>query len=194
VFAGYLRRRGIRQGGRKTLLVVAVDDVTVPAAALAVLAKRLADEGDKVLVADLTNEGLLARIMGDLPVDGESLANRTGGHIQVFTPPPDDMNEIVEPPWVATTDGVSTVLILTEMDLARGAWHLTWAKQAVVTVTAGRSRAQRVNSTAVLLRAAGITIRSGVLIGADAEDQSIGLLQPDSALVGLPATNSAIPV
>jgi len=194
VFAGYLRRRGVRQGGRKTLLVVALDDLTVPAAALAVLAKRLADEGEPVLVADLTNEGLLARITDDLRVEGESLPNRSGGSIQLFTPPPDDMNEIVEPPWVATTGGVSAVLILTGMDLARGAWHLTWAKQAVVTVTAGRSSARRVSSTAVLLRAAGITIRSGVLIGADAEDQSIGLLEPESPLVGLPATDGAFPV
>jgi capsular polysaccharide biosynthesis protein len=194
VFAGYLRRRGIRQGGRKTLLVVAVDDLAVPAAALAVLAKRLADEGESVLVADLTNEGLLARIVGDLRVEGESLPNRSGRSIHLFTPPPDDMNEIVEPPWVATTDVVSTVLILTAMDLARGAWHLTWATQAVVTVTAGRSSARRVSSTAALLRAAGITIRSGVLIGADAEDQSIGLLQPEFPLVGLPATDGAFPV
>ena len=190
-FAGYLRRRGVRQGGRKTLLVVAVDDLTVPAAALAVLAKRLAEEGESVLVADLTSEGVLARGMEDLRFEGGSLPNRSGGDIQVFTPSPDDMNEIVEPPWVATTDGVSNVLILTEVDPARGAWHLNWAKQAVVSVTAGCSSAQRVSSTAVLLRAAGITIRSGVLIGADAEDESIGLLQPESPLVGLPATDGA---
>ncbi len=193
VLAGYLRRRGVRQGGRKTLLVVALDDLTVPAAALAVLANRLADEGEPVLVADLTNEGLLARITDDLRVEGESLPNRSGGSIQLFTPPQNDMNEIVEPPWVATTDAASTVLILTAMDLGRGAWHLAWTKQAVVTVTAGRSSAQRVSSTAVLLRAAGIAIRSGVLIGADAEDQSFGLLQPDSPLVGLPATDGAFP-
>jgi hypothetical protein len=194
VFAGYLRRRGVRLEGRKTLLVVAVDDLTVPAAALAELANRLADEGDSVLVADLTKGGVLARLMEGLRVGGESLPNRSGGSIHLFTPPPDDMNEIVDPPWVATTDGVSTVLILTAMDLARGAWHLTWAKQAVVTVTAGCSSAQRVSSTAVLLRAAGITIRSGVLIGADAQDQSTGLLQPESPLVGLPATDGAFPV
>ncbi len=71
------------------------------------------------------------------------------------------MNEVVEPPWVATTDGVNAVLILTRVDPDKGAWHLNWAKQAIVSVTAGRSSAQRVSSTAVLLRAAGITIRSG---------------------------------
>ena len=190
-FAGYLRRCGVRQDGRKTLLVVAMDDLTVPAAALALLGKRLADEGESVLVADLTDEGLLARGIEDLWIDHPSPGDRSRGHLQVFTPSPDDMNEIVEPPWVATTDGVTLVLMLTKVDPARGAWHLKWAKQAVVTVTAGRSSAQRVSSTAVLLRAAGIKIRSGVLVDADPEDESIGLLQPESPLVGLPAADGA---
>jgi Chain length determinant protein len=193
-FAGYLRRRGVRHGGRKTLLVVAVDDLTVPAAALAVLAKRLADEGDSVLVADLTKEGILARGMEDVRVEGGSLADRSDGRLQVFTPPQEDMNELDEPPWVATTDGTNTVLVLTTVDPAKGAWHLNWAKQAIVTVSAGCSSAQRVSSTAILLRAAGITVRSGVLLDADLEDESIGLLQPDSPLVGVPASDGAIPV
>ena len=81
--------------GRKTLLVVAMDDLTVPAAALAVLAKRLTDEGESVLVADLTNEGLL-------PGAWRASCSTRAGSLQVFTPPQDDMNEIVEPPWVAT--------------------------------------------------------------------------------------------
>lgn len=185
--AGYLRRRGVRQGGRKTLLVVAMDELAVPAAALAVLAKRLADEGESVLVADLTNEGLLSRGVENLVADG------SGRNLQVFTPPADDMNEIVEPPWVATPDLANAVLVFTTIDPGRGAWHLNWAKQAVVTVTAGRSSAQAVNSTAALLRAAEISIRSGVLIGADAQDESIGLLQPDSPLVGVPLADDVIP-
>ena len=192
-FAGYLRRRGVRQGGRKTLLVVAMDDLTVPAAALAILGKRLADDGESVLVADLTDEGLLARGIEDLWIDRPALADRSEGSLQVFTPTPDDLNEVVEPPWVATTDGVDAVLVLTRIDPAKGAWHLSWAKQAVVSVTAGCSSAQRVSSTAVLLRAAGIAIRSGVLIGADPEDESIGLLQPESPLVALPAADGAFP-
>ena len=88
VFAGYLRRRGVRLGGRKTLLVVAVDDLTVPAAALAVLAKRLADEGESVLVADLTNEGLLARTTEDLRVERRIVAKSVGWqHPSVHAPP-----------------------------------------------------------------------------------------------------------
>lgn len=191
--AGYLRRRAVRQGVRRTLLVVAMDDMMVPAAALALLGKRLADEGESVLVADLTDEGLLARSVESLWLDRPSMADRPGGGLQVFRPSVDDMTEVVEPPWVATPDGVDAVLVLTKVDPSRGAWHLEWAKQAVVSVTAGRSSAQVVSSTAVLLRAAGITVRSGVLVGADAEDESIGLLQPESPLVGLPVADGAFP-
>lgn len=193
VLSGYLRLRGVPQGDRTTLLVIALDDLTVPAAALAVLAKRLADEGDSVLVADLTSEGLLARGMKDLRTDGPSSADRPGGNLQVFTQSPDEMSEVAQSPWVAARAGAHAVLALATIDPARGAWHLSWAKEAVVSVTAGRSSAKRVSSTAVLLRAAGIKTRSGVLIGADAQDESIGLLQPDSPLVGLPVADGAIP-
>ena len=190
----FLRQRGVPQSDRTTLLVVALDDLNVPAAALAVLAKRLADEGLSVLVADLTREGLLARGMEGLQLGGPSLADRSGGKIQVFVPSSDELNEVSQPPWVATRDDAQAVLILSTIDPAKGAWHLSWAQQAVVSVTAGCSSAQRVNSTAVLLRAAGITIRSGVLLGADAQDESIGLLQPDAPLVGLPVVDGTIPV
>jgi len=191
--SGYLRLRGVPQGERTTLLVVALDDLVVPAAALEVLAKRLSDEGESVLVVDLTSDRLLARGLSDLPVEDPSLADHPGGDLHVFTPSPDKMSEVTEPPWVAAQAEAHAVLALTTIDFAKGAWHLSWAKEAVVSATAGRSSAKRVSSTAVLLRAAGITIRSGVLIGADAEDESIGLLRPDTPLVGLPVVDGVIP-
>ena len=191
-FSSYLRRRGVPQGDRITLLVIALDDLTVPAAALAGLAKRLADEGESVLAADLTSDGLLARRMKDLLTDGPSIPDRPGGNLQVFAPSPDEMSGVVESPWVEARSGAHAVLALTTIDPGKGAWHLSWAKEAVVSVTAGCSSAKRVSSTAALLRAAGIAIRSGVLIGADAQDESIGLLQPDAPLVGLPVANSVV--
>jgi hypothetical protein len=103
------------------------------------------------------------------------------------------MGNVAASPWAAQQDPARVVLTLASIDPARGAWHLGWANQAVVTVTAGCSSAQRVSSTAVLLRSAGVSIRSGVLIGADAQDESIGLIQPDSPLVALPAAESIIP-
>ena len=76
------------KGDQRTLLVVALDDLTVPAAALAVLAKRLADKGEAVLVADLTSEGLLARVMGDLRIEGSIVGRPVGRHIAgVYTIP-----------------------------------------------------------------------------------------------------------
>jgi len=184
--AGYLRRSQVSQGDRTTLLVIALDDLTVPAAAMAALAKRLVDEGQSVLVADLTNEGLLARGMKDLRLDGSPLTDRPGGRLQVFTPSTDEMSGVNEPPWVAAQAEAHAILTFTTIDPATGGWHLSWAKEAVISVTVGRSSAQRVSSTSALLRAAGIRIRSGVLLGADAQDESIGLLQPESPLVGLP--------
>lgn len=183
--AGYLRRHGVSQGRRTTLLVVALDDQTLPAAALAALAKRLVDEGHSVLVVDQTSQSLLAHGVEDLRVDGP--VGQGPGALHVLTSPPDDIGEFADsPPWVANPDGPQAVLVLSTVEPARGAWHLSWAKEAVVSVTAGQSSAQRVSSTAVLLRAAGVTLRCGVLLGADAQDESIGLLQPDSPLIGLP--------
>ncbi len=184
--AGYLRRHGVAQGERTTLLVIALDDQTLPAAALAALAKRLADEGHSVLVVDQTSQSLLAHGVEDFWVDGPASGQGVGA-LRVLTPPRDDMGEFADsPPWVANPDSTQAVLVLSTVEPARGAWHLSWAKEAVVSVTAGQSSAQRISSTAVLLRAAGITLRCGVLLGADAQDESIGLLQPDSPLIGLP--------
>ncbi len=190
-FARYLSRQGVPRGDQRTLLVIALDDLTVPAAAVAALARRLAEKGEAVLVADLTADGLLARGMRDLRIEAPSSADRPTGTLQVFTPSLDEMSDS-EPQWLATPGRASAVLAFTTIDPAKGAWHLRWAKEATVTVTAGRSSAQRVSSTAVLLREAGITIRSGVLMGAEAQDDSIGLLRPSAPLVGLPAADGVI--
>ena len=121
-----------------------------------------------MLVADLTSDGLLAQGMKDLLIDGASHPDLPGGNVQVFAPSEDGMSEFGESPWVEAGSGADAVLVLTTIDPAKGAWHLGWAEEVVVSVTAGRSSAERVSSTAVLLRAAGISVRSGVLLGADA--------------------------
>ena len=185
-FAGYLRRCTVSQGDHTTLLVIALDDLVVTAAALAALATRLADEGRSVLVADLTNEGFFARGITDLPMDGSTLTSDAGGSIQILRPSDDEIGDVWDTSRVALGAGAHTTLAFTTIDPGRGAWHLSWAKEAVVSVTAGCSSSQRVSSTAALLRAAGMAIRSGVLLGADAQDESIGLLQANSPLVGLP--------
>lgn len=190
--ANYLRRCAVVQGDRTSLLVVGLDDLAVPAAALAVLAKHLADQGLSVLVADITGDGLLARGVSGLRVNRSSLASAPGGDLQAVTEYPDEVGNLASP-WDASEAPARAVLTLATVDPAKGAWHLGWAHQAVVTVTAGCSSAQRVSSAGVLLRSAGVAIRSGVLIGADPQDESIGLVQPETPLVALPAAESIYP-
>jgi Chain length determinant protein len=191
--ANYLSRCAVAEGDRITLLVVALDDLTVPAAALAVLAKHLADSGQSVLVADMTSDGLLARGVGGLRVQRSSLAGAPEGDLHAVTAHPEEVSNMDTSPWTANESPARVVLTLAAVDPGKGAWHLGWANQAVVAVTAGRSSAQRVSSTAVLLRSAGVMIRSGVLIGADAQDESIGLIQSESPLVALPAAEGIVP-
>ena len=184
LLASYLQRCMISQGARMTLLVIPLDDEVVPSAALAALAKRLADDGKSVLLTDLTDEGLLACGMDGMRVDDSSAIDRPRGNLQVHSPSSSQISDA--PPWTTAQAEANAILTLASIDPGAGGWHLSWAKEAVILVTAGRSSAQRVNSAAALIRAAGIGVRCGVLLGADSEDESIGLLQPDSPLVRLP--------
>ena len=139
--AGYAREAG------KSLLVVAMDDLTVPAAALAMLGKRLADEGESCWWRISPSEGLLARTVENLWIDRPSLQIGRAAAYR-YSRRRRRHERARRTPVGATADGANTVLVLTRVDPARGAWHLRWAKQAVVSVTAGRSSAQRVSSTA----------------------------------------------
>ena len=190
--ANYLYRCAVVQSDRTTLLVVALDELAVPAAALAVLARHLANQGQSVLVGDFTSDGVLARGVSGPRRPQSSLAGPEGD-LQVVTAHPDEMGDIAQSHWMGDEAPARVVLTLATIDPAKGAWHLGWANQAVVAVTAGRSSAQRVSSTAVLLRSAGVKIRSGVLIGADTTDESIGLIHPESPLVALPAAEGITP-
>jgi hypothetical protein len=46
-----------------------------------------------------------------------------------------------------------------------------------VVVTAGRSSAAEIRSTGELVRAAGLNLRGGILVGADKNDESVGLFK-----------------
>ena len=63
----------------------------------------------------------------------------------------------------------------------------------MVTVTAGQSSAQRVNAAAALIRAAMISIQGGVLLDADPDDETLGLLEP-GPLVALPLDKVVAPM
>jgi len=67
------------------------------------------------------------------------------------------------------------IIVLATLDPAFGAEHLaTWATAAVPVVTCGKSDAATIRSAGEMVRIAGITLDSSVLIGADQGDESLG--------------------
>jgi hypothetical protein len=79
----------------------------------------------------------------------------------------------------AACSSADLLLTLVTLDPAMGGAHLaTWASEAVVAVTAGRSCAEEVRSAGEMIRLAGTRLDSAVLIGADRSDTSLGRLAP----------------
>ena len=157
-----------RPGGRR-LLVLAVDQVGPPAAAVAHLARELVADGRRVLLADLSPGGrLIERVGGDAPVtidDG-------GRSVTVAFLGSDGL-----PPGglPALRSAADTVVVLSTLDPAEGARHLAeWATTAVAVVTAGRSTSAWLRSVAEMATEAGLVIDSAVLLDADRHDRSRG--------------------
>jgi hypothetical protein len=87
----------------------------------------------------------------------------------------------LRPAW----DNADVVLTLAEIDPAIGVEHLkSWADQVVLLVTAGRSSAELLRTTAGLIRSAALKLPFAVLVGADRTDESLGV--PDPAAPGVP--------
>jgi hypothetical protein len=143
-------RSALDSASAPALAVVAIDNV--PAAALAVqsLQKQLAGEGYRVSILNETG--------GDLP----------GGVVAIGEPPSDRGGAIA---W-------NVVLVLATLDPMKGADHLReQAADAVVLVTAGRSTATKIEANAIMIRGAGLRLRSAVLIGTDPTDDSLGIFE-----------------
>ncbi len=68
------------------------------------------------------------------------------------------------------------LLTLIDLDPSTGAEHLrTWATDAVVMVTAGRSSWMRIHAVGEMIRLSRTPLVSAILIGADESDESLGL-------------------
>lgn len=183
----YLQDQLAKAGPRPTQLLVALDDDEVPAAAAAVMAAKLSSSGKKVVLVDATAQRVLGNALGTPQIGTQKV--RVGGapEVTLVIPPK---------PWETGEDGrwecsrgelanANAVLVVATVDPSHGAWHLRkWATDAVVTVTAGGSTAQRINAIAELLDAAQVSVTSAVLLGADANDDSIGFPDPVATTFG----------
>lgn len=180
----YLRRAAARPGWSKaTLAVVAVDNASEIASAVAAVAERYRQDGRQVLVADLAPGAPVARLLNSAKDPRPGLA--------VVTPAADDLVPTgplrsatapgplaAEPSADLVAAAMHTHLLLTfvELDPAIGGEHLdTWADAAVAVFTAGRTHAERAYAVGEMLRVSGIQTISGVVVGADKTDGSLGL-------------------
>jgi hypothetical protein len=140
------------------LVVVPIGGVEVAAATVALLVSRLAEDGQQITLVNATGRRLA-------PVAAHTAAEEPG---EGDGSPPAAHD-------VASAPASDAVIVVAALDPAKGAEHLReWASDTVVIVTAGRSTATTLESNATMIRAAGLHLRSVVLVGCDPDDDSLG--------------------
>jgi capsular polysaccharide biosynthesis protein len=202
--AAHLRRVLDKSSAPKTpktataLAVVSIDNPQVAALAVVSLALSAAQQGKRVIVADLSESADVARLLGIRRNPGVSRVTVGNARLEVAVPDHDDLlpsgpvgrtspRTQLAPHNEALADAYASadlLLTVTSLDPAVGAEHLkTWASDAVALVTAGRSSVTRVQTVAELIRLAETPLVSAVLIGADKRDESLGAADAPSPSV-----------
>lgn len=160
--AGHLRE-AIPHGERAALAVVAVDSVRPAARALAALAASCAQEGRRVVLADVSGDATAARVLG---------VREPGVHEVAAFPEPGDAS-----PSGGGLEPADLLLVLAGFDPAVGADQLaTWVTDVAVVMTAGRSAPKTIHAVGEMVRLAGLHLPFGVLLRADKTDESLGQL------------------
>ena len=99
--------------------------------------------------------------------------------------PPGDHGHAADPLAVAC-GSADLLLTLADLDPALGAEHLSgWATDAVVMITAGRSSSAKIRAVGEMIRLADLSLVSGVLVGADKTDESLGTISGPDADAGM---------
>ena len=175
--------------GQAGLAIVAVDNAPVVARAVAALAASCASQGQQVIAVDLSRDAHLAHLLRVKAV-GAREVRHNGVSFVIAVPSRDDAAPIGPLRAMASPTGpapasdalaascasADVLLTLVTLDPALGGDHLaTWATSAVVAVSAGQSSAERVHGVGEMIRLAGTRLDSIVLIGADRNDESLGL-------------------
>ena len=169
-----------------SLAIVAVDKTVFAASVVAELVASCAQDGRRVIAADMA-DGTLARLLGTsqpgtsaIDVSGQRIILTVGDPAAVAPIGP----RMTRGQHEASIEGLSAAYSAADvfitflvLDPAIGAEHLrTWADEAVAVVTAGRSSVARVQALGEMVRHANVRLVSGVLVGADKDDESLGLV------------------
>jgi capsular polysaccharide biosynthesis protein len=174
-------------GSAIALAVVPVDNARTVATAVVAMARSCAEDGTRVLIADLASGAPVARRLGAADA-GIRQVHLGSAQVAVFVPDPDDLapNGPLRTGTSAASAnqgelerafrGADLLLTVAELDPASGGDHLgTWATDAVAVITAGRTHGQHAYAVGEMLRLSGVRVASSVVIGADADDLSLGL-------------------
>jgi capsular polysaccharide biosynthesis protein len=189
--AEHLRNAIHGRGGRgpATLAVVPVDDARLPASSLVSLALSYAEEGQRVVVADLCSGAPAAGLLGSAE-PGVQQVDTNGTRLVVAVPEPDDVTPVgplhrsqtssqrssFTEAVISACESANLLLTLTSLDPSLGGDHLaTWATDAVAIVSAGKSSWTRINAVGEMIRLSGTHLTSAVLVGADSADETLGM-------------------
>ena len=192
-----------RAGPADGVALAAIGNAPFAAAVIDALARRLCRLGRSVFLVDLSVSGALTHRLS--PMGGQSGRVDPTEHAQVLvadagaapTPSvfrPAGVAELargprgaargavtdlpVGDPSRAAWDAADVVLALVEVDPGIEVAHLgSWVDQVVPLVTAGRSSAELLETTAELIRAAGLTLPFAMLVGSEDSDESLGLVE-----------------
>jgi capsular polysaccharide biosynthesis protein len=171
------------------LAVVPVDDPRAAAQSVVSLAASCAQQGRQVVVADLCNGAPAAMFLG-AKGPGVHTASVESVRLVVAVPDPTEFaptgplrpkspsaQPVAAGELAAACAAADLLLTLVTLDPSVGGDHLaTWAADAVVMVTAGRSSWTKIHAVGEMIRLAGTRIVSAVLVGADKIDESLGLI------------------
>jgi capsular polysaccharide biosynthesis protein len=180
---------GRRGRGPATLAVVPVDDAQVPASSLVSLALSCAEEGQRVVVADLCSGAPAAGLLGS-GEPGVQQVSTHGTRLVVAVPEPDDVTPVgplhrsqaseqrssFTEAVISACESANLLLTLTSLDPSLGGDYLaTWTTDAVAVVTAGKSSWTRIHAVGEMVRLSDTHLASAVLVGADSTDETLGI-------------------
>ena len=174
------RLRGHLESAPGSALAVVTVGAAEPAAlAVGAFALALSSEGHRVVVVDAADGRHLASILGLTPaantMETYVLPAEGGPPIRVLVAPQDPAQMAEKPP----PDDADALLVVATLDAAFGAEHLApWVTDAVMILPARGVTLTRMSVSRQMLREAGISLRSAILLDSDPQDESSGTLSP----------------
>jgi capsular polysaccharide biosynthesis protein len=188
------RLGGAMPGGERVrLAVLAVGNTRLVAQALVCLAASCARHGRRIMIADLSDHARAGRLLGRRDPGLHVVTWAPGSDLVVSVPEPGDavpVGPVVDqamtrracPAMVtAAAQSADVLFTLATFDPQTGVEQLaTWATDVAVVMTAGRSAPTTIRAIGEMVRAAGLHLACGVLIGADRSDESLGFARPQA--------------